>query len=93
MPASNAKVLFGPYAGTSRADIVAAHEAARAELVAFTTNRLSSSSVNGQQFTFDPNAEARLKNRVRDLALARSQVDPDFIAPKGTMQVRFADRL
>lgn len=87
----SSRVLFGTYAGTSRSDIIAAHDAARAELVSYTTNRLSSSSVNGQQFTFDPSYEARLKQRVRDLALARSQVDPDFIAPNGAMQVRFAD--
>lgn len=82
------KVLTGLYAGFTRAEM-ATEWARYKSALQKTGSRLVGSSVNGQSFQLGPRGDLSLVEWSRVLRDALSQVDPDFIAPSGSIAVRF----
>lgn len=82
------KVQFGAYAGFTKYEVQA--EFARyKEQIKASGSRLLGSSIGGQSFQFGPRSDWTLSEWNRQLLYALSQVDPDYIAPTGQIQVRF----
>lgn len=82
------RVLSGPYAGFTRAEMVTEWERYKAELIK-SGSRLQGATVNGQNFQFGPRADMNLSAWGRAVRRAMSQVDPSWIGPQTTMMVRF----
>jgi len=84
----SSKVLTGAYAGFTRAEMLFEFARYKAALQS-SGSRLMGSSVNGQSFQFGPRADMDLMTWGRSLRQALAQVDPDYLAPSGTIGVRF----
>lgn len=80
------KVLFGPYIGKSKPELLVLLRDAQSRLSGG-GGQLTGASVNGQ--SFQKNAGASVNSEIRAITAALAQVDPDFIAPSHTIAVRF----
>lgn len=78
--------MHGPFVGRTRAELLAILRDAQNELAEGGDN-ITSASVNGQQFS--ASGGPSVLQRIRMVTSALAQVDPDFIAPSGTINVRF----
>lgn len=84
------RVLSGLYAGFTRAEMQT--EWARYKAALQTSgSRLAGSTVNGQNFQFGPRSDMTLEAWGRAVRMALAQVDPDWIAPSGTIYARFGE--
>ena len=82
------KVQTGPYAGFTRAEMLT--EFARYKAALQTSgSRLIGSSITGNSFQFGSRSDWTLTEWGRQVRAALAQVDPDYIAPQHTIQVRF----
>lgn len=86
MPATSNRVLTGPFAGKTKAELRALLTAAQQELIDG-GGSLTGASVNGQ--SFQKTAGPTPLTRIRLIQSALAQVDPDFIAPSHTIAMRF----
>ena len=82
------KVQNGMYFGWTKADMRDEYARYKAEL-ARSGSRLTGSTVNGNSFSFGPRGDMTLQQWGRSIRYALSQVDPDYIAPSGSIGVRF----
>lgn len=78
--------MYGPYVGRTRAELLGILRDAQNELADGGDN-ITSASINGQQFS--AGGGPSVLQRIRLVQAALAQVDPDFIAPSGTINVRF----
>lgn len=83
------KVLFGMYAGFTRAEMLVEFARYKSELQSTSGSRLQGATVNGQNLQFGPRSDMTLGEWGRQIRFALSQVDPDFIAPSSTIGARF----
>lgn len=82
------KVQTGMYAGFTRAEMLTEFARYKAALQA-TGSRLVGSSINGQSFQFGPRSDMTLQGWGTSIRQALAQVDPDYLAPSGTIGARF----
>ena len=83
---TSARVLHGPFVGRTKVELQALLRDAQNELGEGGDN-ITSASINGQQFS--AGGGPSVLQRIRLLTSALAQVDPDFIAPSNTINVRF----
>lgn len=83
-----ARVLSGPYAGFTRAEMQAEFARYKAQLTS-SGSALLGASVNGQSLSFGPRRDWSLNEWSRQVQAALAQVDPSFCAPSSTIRVRF----
>jgi hypothetical protein len=83
---TSARVMRGPFVGRTRAELLALLRDAQDELGEGGDN-ITSASINGQQFS--AGGGPSVLSRIRLITAALAQVDPDFIAPQSTINVRF----
>lgn len=86
--ATFSRVQTGLYAGFSKAEMLAEWARYKVELKS-SSSRLTGASVNGQSYSFGPRSDLTLVEWSRQLRSALAQVDPDWIAPTGTIRTRF----
>ena len=84
------RVLSGPYAGFTKAEMIVEWNRYKTELQKC-GSRLMGATVNGQNFQFGPRGDMGLTTWGRALRMALSQVDPGWIAPSSTIAIRFGD--
>ena len=84
---TSSRVLHGPFVGKTKAELQALLVTAQNEL-SEGGDTITSASVNGQSFSTGGQGPSVL-GRIRMITAALAQVDPDFIAPHQTMNVRF----
>jgi hypothetical protein len=80
------RVLTGPFVGKTKSELETLLTAAQAEL-GDGGGTITGGSVNGQ--SFQKTAGPSVLTRIRLLQQALAQVDPDYVAPSGTINVRF----
>jgi hypothetical protein len=88
MTTSN-KVLSGPFIGKTKAELLTLLRAAQDEL-ADGGATVTSASVNGQSFSKTQGPS--VLSRIRLIQAALAQVDPDYLAPGHTINVRFGSQ-
>lgn len=80
------KVLTGPYVGKTRSELRTLLTTLQSQLSGG-GQTLTGASINGQSLQFAQGPSVLTQIKLVQQALA--QVDPDFIAPSGTINVRF----
>jgi hypothetical protein len=88
MSSTSARVLSGPYAGFTRAEMLAEFQRYKSQLLA-SGSSLQGASVNGQSLSFGPRRDWTLTEWGRQVQAALAQVDPSFTSPSATIRVRF----
>lgn len=88
MSHASARVLSGPYAGFTRAEMQTEFARYKAALTT-SGSALSGASVNGQSLSFGPRRDWTLLEWGRQVQAALAQVDPQFCAPSQSVAVRF----
>jgi hypothetical protein len=83
------RVLSGPYAGLTKAEMQTEWERYKTALLS-SGSRLGGATVNGQNFQFGPRSDWTLSQWGRTIRHALAQVDPDWMAPEGTIFTRFS---
>jgi hypothetical protein len=82
------KVIFGPFVGKTKAELLVMLEAQQAKL-ANGGGAVTGASVGGQSVSKTPGLSP--VEMIRLITQALAQVDPDYIAPSGTIYGRFTD--
>jgi hypothetical protein len=83
-----ATVQSGPYAGFTKAEMDTEWARYKTQLTQ-SGSRLMGASVNGNSYQFGPRSDWTLSDWGKHIRSALSQVSPDFIAPSGTIAIRF----
>jgi hypothetical protein len=89
MSNASGRVLSGPYAGFTRAEMQAEFSRYKTALTS-SGSALAGASISGQSVSFGPRRDWSLAEWGRQVQTALAQVDPSFCSPSQTIAVRFA---
>lgn len=83
-----AKVLFGPFVGKTKSELIVMLTAAQ-ELLANGGGVVTGASVGGQSYS--KTSGIPVTERIKMITAALAQVDPDYLAPSNAIYARFSD--
>lgn len=85
---TSTKVLYGPFIGYTKADLLPLLTAAQ-EAFAAGDSKITGAAVGGQ--SFGRTAGMSASERIRQIVGALAQVDPDYLAPANQVYARMSD--
>jgi hypothetical protein len=88
MSSQSARVLSGPYAGFTRAEMQTEFARYKAQLIGSGSN-LQAVSINGQSLSFGPRRDWSLTEWGRQVQAALAQVDPTYCPPQSTIRAHW----